>query len=101
MTTIHNKMSVEHLTGSGLLGSRQGRSERHFRSNIVLYLDCKNGVYIAKNRYGPHGKVSTKELIDILCHILCEHIFNGRMQLFQEGMKWRLKGAINRIIKKG
>jgi hypothetical protein len=72
------------------------------RANLVLYVDRKDGVYIHKNRYdGKTGKVNTTELVNILCHILSEHIFNGSIKLFQEGMRLRLKKAINRIIEKG
>ena len=81
--------------------TRPTQRELLYNANLVLYVDRKDGVTIHKNRWGPHGKVSTKELVNILTRILVEHIFGGRMKLFQEGMRWRLKGAINKIVKDG
>ncbi len=102
-TKINMKVSSD--GGAGLSRSseihRPTHMERLHRANFVIYVDPKNGVHVAKNRYGPHGKVSTKDLINIVTRILVEHIFDGRMKLFQEGMSWRLKGAINKIVKDG
>ena len=75
--------------------------QRVHSANIVIYLDHKEGVYVAKNRWGPSGEVSTKELINTLVRILVEHIFDGRMTLFQGMMERRLKGAIKKIVKEG
>jgi hypothetical protein len=75
--------------------------QRHHHANIVLYLDSATGVFVGKNRWGPNGKVSTKELINILVRILVEHVFDGRMTLFQGMMERRLKGAIKKIVKDG
>ena len=80
---------------------RPTRTELLHKATIVLYVDREDGVTIRKNRYGPTGKVSTKDLINILTRILVEHIFGGRMKLFQESMRLRLKGAINKIVKDG
>jgi hypothetical protein len=76
-------------------------TERMHKADLAIFVDHKDGVRVVKNRHGPHGKVSTKELINILTRILVEHVFDGRMKVFQEGMKWRLKGAINKIVKDG
>ena len=102
---FHSKISSDCGGGSGL-SSQEIRikhptlTERMHSANAVIFID-KKGVHVAKNRYGPHGKVSTKDLINIVTRILVEHIFDGRMKLFQEGMHWRLKGAINKIVKDG
>lgn len=80
---------------------RPSQRELLHRANLVLYVDYRDGVTIHKNRWGPTGKVSTKELISLLTRILVEHVFGGRMKVFQEGMRWRLKGAINKIVKDG
>ena len=93
--------------GSPRLGAKQIRikhptlTERMHSANFVIFVDHRKGVHVAKNRYGPHGEVSTKELINILTRILVEHVFDGRMKVFQEGMRWRLKGVINKIVKDG
>ena len=101
--TIHQKASGDCSGGGGSYSLRKpSRTLLETRANVVLYVDRTDGVYIHKNRYdGKTGKVSTKELVNILCHILSEHVFNGNIKLFQEGMRLRLKKAINRIIKKG
>ncbi len=75
--------------------------ERTHRATIKLYVDHTDGVHIAKNRYGPTGNVNTECLVDILSHVLAEQVFDGRMVMFQEGMKRKFKKAINKIIKKG
>jgi len=76
-------------------------TERMHSANMVIFVDRKDGVHVAKNRYGPHGKVPTKDLINLLTRILVEHVFDGRMRVFQEGMRIRLKGAIKKIVKDG
>ena len=76
-------------------------TDRMHRANFVIFVDHRDGVHVAKNRYGPHGKVSTKELVNLLTRILVEHVFDGRMKVFQEGMRWRLKAVINKIVKDG
>jgi len=78
---------------------RPSPMERTYRANIKLYVDHSNGVHIAKNRYGPTGKVKTKDLIDIICYILTEHVFDGKIKLFQEGMiEESLKPAIYKVL---
>ena len=85
-----------HNTSNILLKER----ERLYNANLALYVDYEKGVLIHKNRWsGITGKVTTKELVNIVCRILAEHIFDGRMKLFQAGMEKRLKWAVNRIIK--
>ncbi len=75
--------------------------ERTRSASLIIYVDHKDGVHIAKNRYGATGKVCTKDLVNILCHTLAEQIFDGRMILFQEGMKTKLIKVINKVIKEG
>ena len=81
--------------------TRPTLTERMHDANFVIFVDHRKGVHVAKNRFGPNGEVSTKELIEILTRILVEHVFTGRMKVFQEGMRWRLKGAIKKIVKDG
>ena len=90
-----------HLTTNPYQVSRPTALERTHNASLIIYVDHKNGVHIAKNRYGATGKVCTKDLVNILCHTLAEQVFDGRMILFQEGMKKQFKKAINRIIKEG
>lgn len=78
---------------------RPSPMERTHRATIKLYVDCRDGVYIAKNRHGPTGKISTKDLINIICYILTEQVFDGKMKFFQEGMiEESLKPAIYKIL---
>jgi len=108
---FHSKISIDGCSPSGGGGGTGARvirikhptlTERMHRANFVIFVDRRDGVHVAKNRSsGKTGNVSTKELINILTRILVEHIFDGRMKVFQEGMRWRLKGAINKIVKDG
>ena len=91
---------VETEVEVGILIMRHLMHRLH-NADIVLYLDNNDGVYVAKNRWGETGAVSVRELINILTRILVEHIFDGRMKLFQEMMRVRLKGAIHKIVKDG
>ena len=81
--------------------TRPTLTERMHKADFVIFVDHRKGVHVAKNRYGPNGEVSTKDLIEVLTRILVEHVFDGRMKVFQEGMRWRLKGAIKKIVKDG
>ena len=72
--------------------------ERTHSASLILYVDRIDGVHIAKNRYGPSGNVNTECLVDILSHILAEQVFDGRMVMFQEGMKIKLIKAMTKII---
>ena len=87
------------MASKGFKIKRPTRTELLYRANLALYVDHEDGVMIHKNRWGPHGKVDTEELIPILCRVLVEHVFDGRMALFQAGMQEKLEGAVNRIIK--
>jgi hypothetical protein len=100
---IHSKESEDCSGGGGGGYSLRSLSKTMLEhsANVIIYVDHKDGVHIHKNRYGPTGKASTEELVNILCHVLAEHVFNGNIKLFQEGMRLRLKKAINRIMKKG
>ena len=99
---IHHSKASGDCSGGGYSIKKPSRTLLESRANVVLYVDRTDGVYIHKNRYdGKTGKVNTKDLVNILCHILSEHVFGGNIKLFQEGMRLRLKKAINRIIKKG
>jgi len=88
---------------SELLAARKYNSptQRLFRANFALYVDHEDGVRIVKNRYGEAGKVSNSYLVDSLCDILVQQVFNGKMLVFQEGMKQQLKEGIKKIIKEG
>jgi hypothetical protein len=80
---------------------RPGTLERTHRANLIMYVDHKDGVHIAKNRYGPTGNVNTECLVNILSHILAEQVFDGRTIIFQEGLKKEIEKAINQVIEKG
>jgi len=97
------KMSLtqDKIYGRSFKIKRPTPLERLYNAKVAIFVDHKDGVMIDKNCWGPHGKVNTSELIEILCRILVEHVFDGRMKLFQEGMRKRLKYVIKRIVKKG
>ena len=79
---------------------RPGPTERTHRATIKLYLDSREGVYVEKNKYGPTGKVDIRDLIDIICYILGENVFDGRMKFFQEEMiEQSLKPAICKVLR--
>jgi len=80
---------------------RPTQSELLYNADLAFYVHHKDGVRIHKNRWGPTGKVSTKELVTILCRVLVEHVFDGKVKLFQVGMETRLRWAVNKIIKEG
>lgn len=99
MKVTKHRMKISSDGGGGT--GRPTLKERMHSADFVILVDHRDGVHVAKNRYGAHGKVSTKELINILTRILVEHVFDGRMKVFQEGMRWRLKAVINKIVKDG
>lgn len=98
---LQNKSLINNKIKKTFKITRPTQSELLYNANLAIYVDHKNGVMIHKNRWGPHGKVNTSELIEILCRVLVEHIFDGRMKMFQEGMRKRLQYAMKRIVKKG
>ena len=72
--------------------------QRTHMATLIIYVDHKDGVHITKNRYGPTGKVKTKDLIDIVCYMLGEHTLN--IKLFQEEMiEESLKPAIYKVLR--
>jgi len=75
--------------------------ERTYNATLIIYVDYRNGVHIAKNRYGPTGNVGTQDLVNALTHVLGEQVFDGRTKMFQEGMTIKFKKAINKIIEEG
>lgn len=81
---------------------RPTRNELLYNAELALYVNSRDGkVNIHKNRFGPTGEVSTKDLIDIVTRILVRQIFGNRMLVFRAGMRLRLKRAINKIVKEG
>ncbi len=71
------------------------------RSEFVIAAD-RHGVEVYKNRFNNKtGNLSTEELINILTRMLTEHIFQGRMKVFQEAMHQKMKEALMKIVKEG
>lgn len=104
----HSKISSDgDCGGHGGCGSssfkikRPTLTEKMHSATIIIMVDHKEGVRIEKNRYGTTGKPSTKELVDVLCTILADYAFDGRMKIFQAGMKKFLKRAVHKTLKKG
>lgn len=68
-------------------------------SVFLLGLMQNNRVVLHKNRYGVvKGQLTLNETIEILTDIIVRVKFDGRMDLFQEGMKKQLKEAITSIV---
>lgn len=73
-----------------------------YESIIAIVLDHKNQINIIKHRYASKEQnLSINTTIDVMMDMLCRMIFNGRMELFQEGMKIKLCEALNEILKEG
>jgi hypothetical protein len=72
------------------------------QADVAIIASRREGVNVIKNRYfGKTGKVEdTDELIVLLCRILVEHIFKGRMTMFQEAMKERMVKSLRRKLKR-
>ena len=86
--------------GGGFYIKRPTQRELLYNALLALYVDRKDGVVIHKNCIsGSTGKIPTDELIPILCRVLVENVFEGRMALFQAGMQEKLERAVNEIIK--
>lgn len=98
---LNSKVSSDGGGGGGPFITRPSLREKLYRANIVLFVDHEKGVMIEKNRYGQTGKPTTDELVDILCHILADHAYDGRMKIFQAGLKKFLKRAVKNVLKKG
>lgn len=71
-------------------------------ADVAITATSGEGVNVIKNRYfGKTGIVEdTDELIVLLCRILVEHIFKGRMTMFQEAMKERMVKSLRRKLKR-
>ena len=88
--------------GGSYSTTRPTTTDRIHHADFVLLVDHEGGPYVYKNRYsGITGGVSTKALVKILCRVLVEYLFNGRMKMFQVGMQKKLEWTVNRIIKRG
>lgn len=69
------------------------------RSMFILALMYDNTPVLHKNRFGVvNGKLTLDETIDVVSELLVRVKLDGRMDLFQEGMKTQLKEAINSIV---
>lgn len=97
---ILNKKASGDGGGGGLHIKRPTYRELMYNALLALYVDRKDGVMIHKNAInGITGKVSSEDLVPILCRVLVENVFDGKMQLFQAGMQEKLERAVNQIIK--
>ena len=73
-----------------------------YEANIAIVLNHLNQIDIIKHRHEKREKnLSIDKTIDVMMDMLCRMIFNGRMELFQEGMKIKLCEALNEILKEG
>ena len=97
---LHEKSSTDGGGGGGFKIKRPTQRELLYNALLAIYVDRKDGVQIHKNAInGITGNPSTEDLVPILCRVLVEHVFDGRMALFQAGMQKKLERAVNRIIK--
>jgi hypothetical protein len=101
---LETKAIIDGFSGGGGSSSnhlkikRPTLTERMHKADAVIFVDQKDGVYIAKNRYGTHGKIPTPELTKLLSSILVHNIFDGKLKIFQEGLKQQIEESIKHTI---
>jgi len=101
---INSKISSDGGGGSYAIASTSGHSgnQKMYEANIVISLDHKNRINIIKSRFEkPKSNLNKDEIIEVLIDTLCKYLYDGRMDVFQEGMKIQLKDAVKRTLKGG
>jgi len=87
--------------GGGVGGSTSGMNEM-YEANIILSIDNKNRINIIKSRFQKIKKdLNKNEVIEVLLDMLCRYLYDGCMDVFQEGMKSQLKEVINQTLEGG
>lgn len=92
--------SKKHIDSSGGGYSNPG-SKGVYQAEIIVSIDHLNKVNILKHRYQVGKKdLSVDESIDVLLDILCQKVYNGSMNMFQEATKIELKEVMYDILKR-
>ena len=74
----------------------------HYTANIIISIDYNSRLNLIKDRFRPKkGDISLFEAVEIFSDMLCQAAFDGRMEIFQEGMKIQLIDTITKTIKEG
>jgi len=78
-------------------------SEKVYSAIQILSLDHDYELKLLKSRYTTVTKkpLSVNESINIMADMLCKMLYNGSMELFQEGMKIKITEAIRKTIIEG
>ena len=72
------------------------------RDYIIIGIDNQSKINIMKNIFKPKkGELSLYEAVEIFSEMLSKAAFDGKMDMFQEGMKIQLIDAITKTIKGG
>lgn len=70
-----------------------------YESSIALVLDYRNNINLLKHKYEKlDHDLTINRTVDIMMDMLCRMIYQGRMDLFQEGMKIKLCEAIIKVL---
>jgi hypothetical protein len=79
---------------------RLGLLENLYSSSIVISVNGQtNNLNIIKNRWGEKkDNLTISEVIDLFANLLCQVKYNGRMTMFQEGMKQKLIEQITKTL---
>ena len=67
-------------------------------STIIISINYKNELYCLKNRTGKYGEITLEEAKELMMDMLCKKIYDGRLDMFQDGLKRELIKAINKVI---
>lgn len=93
---------VNHVHNTHPYDYRQSGMMMHYKSNIIVSIDYKSKLNLIKDRYrGNTGEVSLYEAVEIFSDMLSQAAFDGRMVMFQEGMKIQLIDTITKTLKGG
>lgn len=93
---------VNHVHNTHPYDYRQSGMMMQYKANIIVSIDYKSKLNVIKNRYSPEkGNISLYEAVEIFSDMLSQAAFDGRMDMFQEGMKIQLIDTITKTLKGG
>ena len=72
--------------------------DKIYNANIVLSIEHNGTIHVIKNRYGSYGMKSLDTIIDLMSRMLACTVFNGKLEIFQEGLKVQLVEAIAKVL---
>jgi len=69
------------------------------RADTVLSIERDGSIHILKSRRdGITGLKSLGTVVDLMSHMLASSVFNGNLEMFQEGLKIQLVEAISKVL---